>query len=122
MSNAIYFPPINEVGIVSNDEGSIDIVLAPGNGQRIFIQKVTFSVVEPAIGGGGICQLRDTDGNDIYKFNVDGVKDIPLNFGHAGLQVGLNLGLQFVVNSAATKNATVQVALSGYKSFQATKA
>jgi len=112
------YPAINVTGIVDNNNASLDIVSALGSGMYIRLKKVSFSVVEPAIGGGGICQLKDTEGINIYKFNVDGVKDITLDFGLVGYEISINKGLQFVVAEGATKQATVQIALSGYKSFQ----
>lgn len=114
----VAYPSIDETGIVSNDAASLDIVSAPGSGQRIRLNHIAFSVIESAIGGGGICQLRDTDGTNIYKFNVDGIKDISIPFGKVGKEIAENKGLQFVVYGAATKQAEVQIALSGYKSFQ----
>lgn len=118
MSNKYKYQQISATGQVTNAEASLEIVSNPGSDIYLSIEKVNFSVFEAAIGGGGICELKDTDGNVLYTFNVDGVKDIPLDWGDEGLEIGPGKGLQFVVSGADTKQASVSIAIHAHISFQ----
>lgn len=118
MSNKYKYQQISATGQVTNAAASLEIVSNPGSDIYLSIEKANFSVFEAAIGGGGICELKDTDGNVLYTFNVDGVKDIPLDWGDEGLEIGPGKGLQFVVSGADTKQASVSIAIHAHISFQ----
>jgi hypothetical protein len=118
MSNRYEYPQISATGQVTNDSASLEVVSSPGSVTYLTIERVNFSVFEAASGGGGICELKDTDGVVLYTFNVDGIKDIHLNFGDEGLKIGPDKGLQFVVSGASTKQASVSIAFNGHTSFR----
>lgn len=118
MSNKYKYQQISATGQVTNDAASLEVVSNPGSELYLSLESINFSVFAAAIGGGGICELKDTDGDVIYTFNVDGIKDIPLKFGDEGLEIGPNKGLQFVVSGADNKQASVSIAIHAHTSFQ----
>ena len=120
MKDGLDYPAIDLTGIVDNNEASLDIYEAV-EGIYLWIDVVNMSVFEPAIGGGGVLELKTTEGISIFKWNVDGVKDVPsLKFSH-GYEIGPNIGVQMVLSGANTKQAGCSMLISGRKSFQAAK-
>ena len=107
-------PQLQVVGQVTNAAASLDLVTEQGSDTYIYLEKVNFSVWLAAIGGGGVCELKDTDGNIVYKFNVDGIKDPALDWGDEGLRIGPGVGLQAVVSGAANAQASVSISLNGH--------
>ena len=119
MSNRYEYKQVNASAQVTNEAAAADLITNPGSVTYICVERVVFSVYEAAIGGGGICELKDTDGNVIYTINADGVKDVTFDFGDEGLKKGPNVGLKAQVSGAATKQASVSIAVSGHTSFRA---
>lgn len=119
MSNRYEYSQVNASAQVTNESASADIITNPGSAVYICIERVVFSVYEAAVGGGGICELKDTNGNVIYTINVDGVKDVTLDFGDDGLKKGPGVGLQAALSGASVKQASVSVAVSGHLTFRA---
>ena len=103
------------VGTVSEDNASLELVAAAVTNLYRYVEKLTFSVSKAAIGGGGILEIRDTDGIIFWTINVDAVKDIPLDWGEEGVKVGTlkNLGLEAVLSGAGTQ-ATVSIGVTGH--------
>lgn len=118
MSNRIEYPQVSSSGVATNDDASLDLVSNPGTTMFVNITRINISVYEAAAGGGGVAEIKDTDGNIIYKINADGVKDISLNYGYEGLKKGPNVGVQVVVSGAQTKQASVSVAIMAHLSFR----
>jgi hypothetical protein len=118
MSTRFEAPQINEVGEVSNSNGSNTIVPAPGTGMYVYIEKMTISVFRAAIGGGGIVRIQDTDGGVIWTMNADGVKDVILSFGQTGLRLGENKGIQAVVADSQGEQASASISVVGHTSFR----
>lgn len=117
MSRRHEFTQIHNYGEVTNDDASLELVAAStvGSGHYIYIEKLYFSVYEPAIGSGGIFRVRDTDGNSVHTVNADGVKDFLLDFGEHGMKLKTaNVGLQIVVSGGQTKQASVSVMLKAH--------
>lgn len=110
---------INVYGKVTNESPVFDIISESTVGNMyLYIDRVNFSVYEAAQGGGGICQLKDTDGNVIYTFNTDGVKDIFLELNINGLSLNQSKGLSFIVLGAQKKQASVSIMFSGHLRFR----
>ena len=109
-------PWYTAVGTVTEDDASLELVAAGAvtNLYR-YIEKLSFSVYKAAIGGGGILEIRDTDGNIFWTINVDAVKDIHLDWGEEGVKVSnvKNLGLEAVLSGAGTQ-ASVSIGVSGH--------
>lgn len=120
MSSKYQYSQINESGIVTNEAASLELVANPGSARYIKMEKFAISVYEAAQGGGGTLEIKDTLGNTIYKMNVDGIKDFSIDFGDEGREVGPGVGLQAQVANAATKQASVSVAVIGHTTFFAT--
>jgi len=115
MSNKAQFTQIYAYGDVSNENASLEIVVPRTNSQYIYIEKIYLSVYKAAIGGDGVVKLIDTDGVVIFTINVDGIKDLPLDYGSYGFRIPTaNVGLQFVVSGAGTGQASVSVTLKGH--------
>ena len=108
---------IHNYGEVTNDSASLELVAAApiGSGHYLYIEKLHFSVYEPAIGSGGIFEIKDTSGNVIYTINADGVKDLNFDYGENGIKLKTaNVGLQIVVSGGQTKQASVSVMFKGH--------
>lgn len=119
MSSRYEYSQVNKTGIVDNDtDAHIDLVANPGSTMFVYIERLSLSVFVAAAGGGGIAEVRDTDGNIIKTINVDGVKDVVFDWGDEGLKVGPNVGIQVSVSGAQTKQASVSVALAGHLAFR----
>jgi hypothetical protein len=116
MSDRYEYPQVSAFGAATEDDGHVDLVANPGTVTYVCIEHMNISVYEAAAGGGGVAEIKDTDGDLIYSVNADGVKDIPLEFGEEGLKIGPNKGIQLVVSGAQTKQASVSVALTGHLS------
>lgn len=117
MSNKYDYPQVNEVGEVTNDDASLEIVEAPGEGLYLFIERLNISVYEPGQSG-AMLRIQDTNGESKYTINAEGVKDISLDFGDEGYRLDANVGLQVVAYGSQGEQASVSVALSGHLSFQ----
>lgn len=81
----------------------------------LYLEKGKISVYKAAEGSGGILELADTNGGVFDRINVDGVKDILLDYGTEGLKVSTDtdIGIQALVTGATTQ-ASVSVALIGH--------
>lgn len=118
MSNRYEYPQVNVAGQVTNTDASLDLVTNPGTDMFVCIERLSLSVFVAASGGGGIAEVRDTDGNIIKTINVDGVKDISFDWGDEGLKIGPNVGIQVSVSGGQTKQASVSIGLAGHLSFR----
>ena len=116
--NKYDYPRVNAVGQITNDSATLDLVPAVGADLYLFAERIVFSVYEASEGGGGICEVKDTDGDVIYTISVDGIKDITLDFGEEGIEVGKGVGLQAVLSGGVVKQASVSIAYRGHSSFQ----
>jgi hypothetical protein len=118
MSSRYQYPQFNEVGEVTNSSASLELVASPGSALYLNVERVAISVYRAAVGGGGIARLQDTSGNTIYTVNADGVKDVSLDLGDEGFQIGPNVGIQLVVGGAQGEQASVSCAISGHLTFR----
>lgn len=119
MSSRYQYPQVNETGEVTNSSASLDLVPNPGTALYVNIERVVLSVYKAAAGGGGIVRLQDTDGVVLYTVNADGAKDVTLDFGDEGLQLGPNKGVQLITSGAASEQASASCVLSGHLTFRA---
>src|SRR3990167_2669790 len=106
MSSRYEYPQVSVSGQATNEDASVDLVSNPGSTMFVYIEKLDLSVFKASSGGGGIAEIKDTDGNVIYTINTDGVKDISLDFGEEGLKIGPNLGIQLAVSGAQSGQAS----------------
>lgn len=115
MYTSTRYVQLANVAVITHDDASVDIIPNPEQGLYLYVEKAIISVYEAAIGGGGILELLDTDGDPFYRLNVDGVKDLLLDFGAEGVKVGsvINLGLQAMLSGADTQ-ASVSLAITAH--------
>jgi hypothetical protein len=119
-SNRYEYPQVSSYGQVTNDSNALELVSSPGTTLILYIERITISVFEAAVGGGGILEIKELDSGDvIYTINVDGIKDLTLDWGQEGMQLAVSNGVQVVVSGAQTKQASVSLAFKGHKSFRA---
>jgi len=114
MDKRAKYTEVTGTGIVEEDAASLEIV-SPDTGTTdvyLYIEKMYFSVFKAAAGGGGILEIKDTDGEVFFTVNVDAIKDVPFDFGEEGIRISdtKNVGLQAVVSGAATQ-ASASVAV-----------
>lgn len=117
MSDRYRYSQWSAYGEATNDTGAVELISNPGSATYLYIEKGIVSVYKPAAGAGGVVQLKDTLGNVIWQTNADGVKDVELNFGDTGLQVGPDKGLQLITAGAGTAQASASVALTGHYGY-----
>lgn len=109
----------NAYATIDNETAVDDLIdrttSLPWSIHYLVLDKLTFSVSEAAIGGGGICEIRtipeeSEDTETIWTINVDSVKDFVLDFGEAGKRITSEkgIGLQALLSGAATQ-ATVSI-------------
>lgn len=118
MSDRIEYDQKNGFGIASNGSATVNLIANPGSVIYLSLEKVVISVFEAAVGGGGIFELKDTNGDVIHTISTDSVKDVPLDYGDEGLKIGPGVGLDGTVSGAATTQASVSVAVTGHLTFR----
>jgi len=115
MSNRAQFTQAYGYGEVTNAAADIELLAAPTGNVYLYIEKLTVSVYEAAIGEGGICQIIDTNGKVFKTINTDGVKDVNFDWGNYGIRLDdTNIGLRAVVSGAQTKQASVSITMKGH--------
>ena len=119
MSTKYKYPQWRCSSFADNDNASLELQSSPGEDQYVHIEKMNISIYQAAKGGGGKLRLQDTDGTIIYPLiNVDGVKDISLDFGEEpGLQIGPDAGIQAILYGAKDGQASVSITANGHTSF-----
>jgi len=117
MRNRNYFIPLEGIGYVDEENASAELFTVPvyDPDMYFYLEKLDFSVSKAAIGGEGVCQVKDTRGNVVWEINVDVVKDVPIDFSPDGVKLNDQPveGLTAVVSGALTQ-ATVSVAVVGH--------
>ena len=115
MSNKAQFTQVYAYGDVENENANLELLAMQTANTYLYIEKLTLSVYEAAIGEGGKCQIIDTSGNVFKTVNTDGVKDLQFDWGNYGIRIDeINAGLQAVVSGAQTKQASVSITLKGH--------
>jgi len=77
------------------------------------VKKMELTVYKAAQGGGGILQILDTNGVEIWAMPVDSVYNYTFEFGKKGLSIGQNVGVQ-VLLSGATEQASIWLCVIGH--------
>ena len=111
----ISYPQFSAEGEVRNESASLDLVPVQGTDTYLKIEYLAISIIRAATGGYGLVRLQDTLGRPIYTTNADGVKDLVLEFGEEGLQVGPGVGIQLVTQNAKGEQASASCAIKGHK-------
>jgi hypothetical protein len=108
-------PIVTGAGTVTEDDASLELIAQATTDLYMYVEKLSFSVYKAAIGGGGILELKDTDGEIWWAINVDGVKEVNLDWGDVGIKMRnvKNLGLRAVLSGAGTQ-ASVSIGISGH--------
>lgn len=106
------------MGVVDNEEASLDLVPIVGEGMYLYLEELNYSVYKAAVGGDGILEIKDTNGIVKWAINVDGVKEDTISFGGEGVLIGENVGLQAIVSGAGTVQASVSVGFKGHLSMR----
>ena len=112
-------PQLTANVIVDNETASQDLITEPTivntGGNYLYMERLIVSVYSPSHGG-GMLELKDSTGDVKWRTNVDGVKDLNLDFGEQGLYIGQNTGLKAVVSGSQGENAGVSVIFLGHTS------
>lgn len=133
MSSNYFYPtrgaiPATGYGEVTNDDASLDLVTTTevtanisrfrSDTRYLHLEKITFSVYEGAVGGGGLFRIQATDGTVIFTIDANNpYPPITLDWGPNGTCLQANQGLQIVVYNAAITNASVSVSFVGHISY-----
>jgi hypothetical protein len=118
-NNRTLNPHVSGYGEVSNSNAALTLVPASVIGgsskTKIHPTNIIVSVITAAVGGGGILQLRNTNGTVFMAVDVNSVGVKPsITLGREGIDVGEGVGIDAVVSGAVTTQATVWIAMSGY--------
>jgi len=91
---------------------SSTIISNPEQDMYTYVEMIDLSVYQAAEGGGGLMEITDTNGNVFRRYNVDGIKDIFVDYGKKGMKISddKDVGVQ-VLLSGATTQASVSVAV-----------
>ncbi len=102
-------------GYASVSGGSAEATLITTNDKSLFsyIERFHFSVYDAADGEGGVLELLDENGTVLWRTNVDGIKDVPLDFGEYGMKVGKISSIHALVTGANTQ-AKIWIGITGH--------
>lgn len=108
----------NATGVVSEESASLQIIPATHGlkGDKydlyLYVEKIHFSVYKAAIGGGGICTIQTNDADHVWTIDVDGIKDVVVDWENEGVKVSdvKDPGLQAVLSGADTQ-ASVSIGI-----------
>lgn len=101
---------------LTNDDPQVIIKEDPGSTRYLVIDNITLSVHEPAMGGGGKLKLTTVgSGEDVWEFDVNGIKDISFPIGWKELPS--NEGLVGILYGAGVAQAEVWISVSGYIAY-----
>lgn len=117
MSERARYTQIYAYGTATNDNAALSLTEArtEAGAGYLYIEKLSLSCYKAASGGGGICELRDTSGNTIFTWSVDGVQGFPsLDFGPYGYRVEKQYAGLDIVLSGANEQASVAVMLKAH--------
>lgn len=99
---------------VNNGAASAAVVAAPGAGKALYLVSGVVNVTVAATGGGGVVEIRD-GATMIMAFDANAVGNNAFSFGaELGYPMTANTAINIVAASAATTQATANVALAGY--------
>ncbi len=87
-----------------------NLIPATADDTDLTIDKIMISVYEAAIEEGGLLEILDSNGVNIWTVNVSSIKEPEFNFGERGLIVGKNVGAQAFLSGASTQ-ASVSLAV-----------
>jgi len=119
------YPEVRVYGELTNDDASIDIItgttsLPSGSTsysytmQYLCVEKLAYSIHKPAKGGGGKWRFQDQDDNILWETDVNGVKEISLDFGEDGVPWPFETTIQTIVHGAAGDQASLWFNLTGH--------
>ena len=77
------------------------------------VKKMELTVYKAAQGEGGILQILDTNGVEIWALPVDSVYNKTFDFGKKGLLIGQNVGIQAILSGADTQ-ASIWLCIIGH--------
>jgi len=110
---ATAYTQLNGYAFVDDDNASARVIETKDLNLYFYVEKIVVSVYKAAEGSGGILEFADAVGTVFYRTNVDGVRDLPLDFGMEGIKVGKTSGIH-VLLSGADKQASVAVLMTGH--------
>lgn len=121
MTFAHEYLQLNATGIVDEDNASLQIIPATHGlaGSKydlyLYVEKIVFSVYKAAVGGAGICTIQSNEADIIWTINVDGIKDVTIDWEDEGVKVGTvkDIGLQAVLSGADTQ-ASVSIGVTAH--------
>ena len=116
MGDKYEYPQANAIGAVTEDEASIEILPDTKNELYLYVERIAISVYKAAIGGNGILQIKESDGDKVvWTTNVDGIKDVSIDLGDEGAKASDNQGTGLIaVLSGADTQASVSIGITGH--------
>ena len=116
MGDKYEYPQANGIGTVTEDEASITLIPDTKNELYLYVERIGISVYRAAIGGGGILQIKESDGDAIiWTVNVDGIKDVSIDWGDEGAKASNNQGTGLIaVLSGADTQASVSIGITAH--------
>lgn len=118
------YPEVRVYGQLTNDSAVVDIIAGSesylsgsttqATMQYLCVEKLTYSVHKPAKDGGGKWRFQDAEGNYFWETDVNGVKEISLDFGEDGMPWPFDTRIQTIVHGAAGDQASLWFSLVGH--------
>ncbi len=123
MSRKYLYPQVQVYAELTNDDPEMIIVrgtttLTPlqlsTHISYLRVEKMSFSVHQAAKGGGGKLRFQDQQGNIFWHVDVNGVKDVSLDFGEEGISWAIRHDIKAILYGAAEEQAKVWFGLDGH--------
>jgi hypothetical protein len=117
MSQRYLYPQIIAWGLLTNDSPELTIVLGSDDEityQYLRVERINFSIYQAAKGGGGKLRFQDQDGSIFWEADVNGVKDISMDFGQEGMPWRFKEDIKALVCNAITEQAKLWLHVEGH--------
>jgi len=107
------YTQLNGYAFVDDNNASARVIETKDESLYVYIEKIIISIYKAAEGSGGILEFMDAVGNTFYRTNVDGVRDLSLDFGIEGIKISKTSGIH-VLLSGADVQASASIMITGH--------
>lgn len=105
-------------GVINNISGSLFLMLTvedeTDDEYHLLNRTLNMSITQAATGGGGIIEIRDSNGIFIKDWDADTIKNISWDSGELGEHLTTATGLEIIVYGAAIENAYLSINWRGF--------
>jgi len=120
MSDRYLYPQVIAYAHLDNEDPELTIVEGSDDGittQWLRVENMALSVDEAAKGGGGKLRIygEGSTASTFWEFDVNGVKDITLNFGQEGIPYPFKSDVKAILYGAQEEQASVYFGFYGHK-------